>query len=175
VTHVRNLIDQSSCPATHTVASNQIVCDLNAQSHRSFNQLSRPLLNAKCSMGVCAASPFTSRACQLANQDLQAARNEYVFTLPGSLLTRVTSSGLLKDSRDLPQFLLLTNILLTAVPAAVCLHAFKVESHAVGLLYLLANYTLYLQVGGGAAADSVLQVQQELGAVCMQHAYTSCA
>lgn len=92
-----------------------------------------------------AATPFTNKACQLANQDLQAQRKEYVFTFPKSILTEFTTSGL-RDSRDLPLALLLLNITLTAVPAAVLLHVCSVESHAIGLTYLVLNYVLYLQV-----------------------------
>lgn len=96
-------------------------------------------------MCTAAVSPFTNRACQLATQDLQAARKEYVFTLPGSVLTTVTGSGLLRDNRDLPLLLLLFNITITTVPAAMMLHLLRNESHLIGLAYLLANYVLYLQ------------------------------
>jgi len=103
------------------------------------------LLQPKPTMCTAAVSPFTNRACQLATQDLQAARKDYVFTLPGSVLTTVTGSGLLRDNRDLPLLLLLFNITITTVPAAVMLHFFRSESHYIGLAYLLANYALYLQ------------------------------
>lgn len=95
--------------------------------------------------GPAPPSPFTGKACQLANQDLQAARQEYIFTLPSSCLTSLASSGLLRDKRDVPLLLLLINILATAVPAAVLLHVLSIKSHLLGLAYLLANYALFLQ------------------------------
>lgn len=99
-------------------------------------------------------TPFQNKATQAANEDVQAQRREYVFTFPSSLVTSVTGSGLLRDKRDMPLLLLLINVLATTVPAAAMLHACKVYSHLLGLLYLVVNYALYLQVrhmdaGGG--------------------------
>jgi hypothetical protein len=91
-------------------------------------------------------TPFQNKATQAANEDVQAQRREYVFTFPTSLVTRLSGSGLLRDKRDLPLLLLLINVLATTVPAAVALHACKADSHLLGLLYLVANCALYLQV-----------------------------
>lgn len=93
------------------------------------------------------ASDCTLMACQLVNQDLSAVRNEYLFGLPGRWLNSKLAD-LLRDKRDVPLALAFMNMLVLAVPAAVCLHVFKVQSHAVGLAYMLLNYALFLQASG---------------------------
>ena len=98
------------------------------------------------------ASLDSIAACHLAQQDLQAVRHEYIFGLPRSLSNRL--AGLLRDERDLPLALAFMNMLVLALPAAAALHVFKVQSHAVGLAYMLVNYALFLQASptGLAAA-----------------------
>jgi hypothetical protein len=104
-------------------------------------------------------TPFSSKPTQLANQDLQAPRAEYVFTLPSQTLTAAASNLLLRDGRDLPLLLLLFNVAVTTLPAAIALHVFGVKAHLLGLLYMVANYVLYLQAraqqtGGSAPGPS---------------------
>lgn len=53
--------------------------------------------------------------------------------------------SLLLDERDEPALHLLCNVLFTTVPAAVLLHAFRVQSHWIGLAYFVVNYVLFLQ------------------------------
>lgn len=113
-------------------------------------------------------TPFQNKATQAANEDVQAQRREYVFTF--SLVTRITGSGLVRDKRDVPLVLLLINVLATTVPAAVMLHACKVESHLLGLLYLVVNYALYLQVrhmNTGGQLDGLAQHSSSLKQMCM--------
>jgi hypothetical protein len=99
------------------------------------------------------ATESTVLACQLAKQDLKAVRNEYLFGLPSSWTTRLAK--LLRDERDVPLALAFMNMLVMTLPAAVLLHVFKVQSHAVGLAYVLISYALFLQVGGGSVVGSI--------------------
>jgi hypothetical protein len=99
------------------------------------------------------ATASTVLACQLAKQDLQAVRKEYLFGLPSSWTTRLAQ--LLRDERDVPLALAFMNMLLMTLPAAVLLHVFKVQSHAVGLGYVLISYALFLQVGGSRVVGSI--------------------
>lgn len=102
-----------------------------------------PLLGQQHQKATAVGSLEPVRACQLAHLDLQAVRHEYLFGLPSSLASRLT--GLLRDKRDLPLALAFMNMLVMALPAAAALHVFKVQSHAVGLAYVLVNYALFLQ------------------------------
>lgn len=99
------------------------------------------------------STPFSSKPTQLANQDLQAPRSEYVFTFSSPTISVAASRRLLRDERDLPLLLLLFNVAVTTVPAATALHLFGVRSHLVGLLYMVANYVLYLQAREKQQAD----------------------
>lgn len=87
---------------------------------------------------------YVQLARKLVDQDLTAVRKEYLFSLPSSCLDGL--AGLLKDPRDVPLALAFMNMLVLALPAAVLLHVFRVQSHAVGLAYFLVNYALFLQV-----------------------------
>lgn len=87
---------------------------------------------------------YVQLARKLVDQDLTAVRKEYLFSLPSSCLDGL--AGLLKDPRDVPLALAFMNMLVLALPAAVLLHVFRVQSHAVGLAYVLLNYALFLQV-----------------------------
>lgn len=87
-----------------------------------------------------AASPFTSRACQLANADAQAARREFLWPAPAWLC------AWLADARDAPAAALLCNVAATSLPAAAALHALRCQSHLLGAAYLAATYATFLQV-----------------------------
>lgn len=87
---------------------------------------------------------YSSKPGQLVDKDLHAARHEYLFSLPASWCNRLTA--LLRDPRDTPLALAFSNMLLLTLPAAVLLHVFKVQSHGVGLAYMLLSYALFLQV-----------------------------
>lgn len=86
-------------------------------------------------------NPAQVTAADLANQDINAKRQEYLFAIP-SILHHCTR--LLKDERDIPALYLVFNIVLIVVPAVVLLHSFHI-SHLLGAVYLLANYVLFLQ------------------------------
>lgn len=126
-------------------------------------------------MSVAPISPFTSKACQLANKDLQSVRKEYLFTIPSSALLKVISS-LLRDPRDLPLALLLLNISVTTLPAAILLHAYSIQSHAIGVAYLVASYVLYLQASASQAWNTSVQhwVLQAVAAATAAHITTYC-
>jgi len=90
-----------------------------------------------------ASCAYACKASQLVNKDLCAVRKEYLFSLPSSMLEGLTA--LLRNKRDIPLALAFINMLLLAVPAAALLHVFRVQSHVVGLAYMLGNYALFLQ------------------------------
>ncbi len=79
----------------------------------------------------------------LVKHDLAAKRNEYLFPLPWPF--RQACVKLLRDPRDEPLLNLLFNVALLAAVPATCLFAFNCRSHMLGLVYLLANYALFLQ------------------------------
>mmetsp|Transcript_39615 Transcript_39615/g.88092 ORF Transcript_39615/g.88092 Transcript_39615/m.88092 type:complete len:363 (-) Transcript_39615:628-1716(-) len=81
-------------------------------------------------------------ATQLADRDLKAKRREYAFSLPSRFQKWLSNT--LEDPRDLPAALLLANISLSIVPAALFMYA-KCTSHVTGLAYLLVNYAWYIQ------------------------------
>jgi hypothetical protein len=84
-----------------------------------------------------------AKAVELALRDQQSGRQEFVFAL--STCWDSVYKQWLNDERDTPCFWLLANIFLTTLPAAILLHAFRVESHAAGLSYFVISYVLYLQ------------------------------
>lgn len=117
------------------------------------------------------STPFTNKACQLANNDVQASRQEFLFRLPSSILNSDLVK-VLQDPRDITCLQLVANILLTAVPVAVMLHAINLQSHLLGMLYLLLNYALYLQVSRAVTyphAQSQRSCSPAAQHLCCQH------
>ncbi|KAG2493498.1 hypothetical protein HYH03_008314 [Edaphochlamys debaryana] len=78
----------------------------------------------------------------LAQRDLRSRREEYIWAMPGPFAKRLRA--MLADPRDEPAAYLLCNQLLLVVPAVVLLFLFN-RNHWVGVLYLVANYALFLQ------------------------------
>jgi hypothetical protein len=78
----------------------------------------------------------------LAREDLQCPRAEYLFKLPSAVVRPLLS--LLVDARDEPILHLLCNQLLLVIPAVVLLFSFA-RSHWWGVLYIALNYALFLQ------------------------------
>lgn len=85
------------------------------------------------------------KASHLAGEDIHGPRNEYIFDIADTSFDVVGVKGLLNDKRDVPAVNCLLNICCTTLPAAVLLHALHLDSHAVGLLYMVLNYAVFLQ------------------------------
>lgn len=135
-----------------------ISSDLLSTTAAAGSMVSNGLPAANSDKAYISSTDSTVLACQLAKQDLQAVRKEYLFGLPSSWCTRLAQ--LLRDERDVPLALAFMNMLVMTLPAAVLLHVFKVQSHAVGVAYVLISYALFLQVGGSSNKGSIQCRQQ---------------
>lgn len=70
-------------------------------------------------------------------------RAEYLFELPAKLDAWLKAQ--LNDERDIVLLRLLANVSLTTVPAAILLFCLPLVPPLLGLLYVVANFVLYLQ------------------------------
>ncbi len=75
--------------------------------------------------------------------DIAAPRGEFLFKPPSALVAALC--GLLQDKRDAPILYLLFNICCTTIPAAAWLFWLRPTSNLPGLVYMVANYVLFLQ------------------------------
>lgn len=96
-----------------------------------------------CTSGMVKLGTIPGDPIALAHKDLHARRGEYLFPLPRPILQ--TLLPLLQDPRDEPCLILVANIILTSLPAAAALFLFGCHQHWIGLIYVLANYALYMQ------------------------------
>ncbi len=95
------------------------------------------------------------RAQVLAAKDLAARRQEYLVAPPAWLgLSQVMCKRLLHDPRDGPAMWLVLNVICLVAPAAIYLHSLPETPHWLGVVYLVANYALFLQVRGVGAIGS---------------------
>lgn len=91
--------------------------------------------------------PEAGRLLAAAATDAAAPREEFCFAPPAAWHKPL--ARLLEDPRDLPILYLYLNVLLTTVPAAAALFwafppATRPLPHLLGLVYLLANYIVFL-------------------------------
>ncbi len=81
-------------------------------------------------------TPGEAAAC-----DLEAKRRECICDVPLFVQSAISKS--INDSRDQPVALLLLNIICLVVPSVLFLFLAP-ESHALGAVYLAANYAFFL-------------------------------